>query len=217
MKLAAKDSTRALTRVEVLMIVVVVSFFACLGYVSLRQARAKARSICCDCNLKQIGMSFSIWASDHGEELPMKVSTTSGGTRELIASGNVSPHFQVLSNQLGSPIVLVCPEDTAKSVAKSFATNFDDSNISYFLSLDTPLNDPTMFFSGDRNLSANGIPVRHGIFELTTNQVVGWTDELHEGRGNILAADFSGSMCTSRGLNEMLRIPGSAPNRLIVP
>ena len=49
-------------------------------------------------------------------------------------------HFQVMSNELSRPIILVCPEDPSKQVAKSFAT-LQPNNVSYLVHSGIGVND----------------------------------------------------------------------------
>jgi prepilin-type processing-associated H-X9-DG protein len=135
----------------------------------------------------------------------------------LILAGDVFPAFQIMSNELNAPIILVCPEDSVRVPAKSFATNFDDSKISYFVGLDASDSMPQMFLDGDRNLSTNGVPVRHCTLELTTNQITGWTREIHNNQGSLGMADGSVQGFSSHALNEALQNTGVATNRLAIP
>ena len=65
----------------------------------------------------------------------MQVSVTGGGTMELVAGGAVYPHFQVLSNELSTPRVLLCPNDDKQAWATNFL-DLADTNLSYFLNVD---------------------------------------------------------------------------------
>lgn len=217
MRFPRKISASAVSRVEVLVMVTVAGFLSCLGLLWLRDARTRARSICCNCNLKQVGMAFRVWAGDQKEKYPMQVSITNGGVMELILTGDVFPVFQVMSNELNTPYILVCPEDSARIPAKSFATNFDDSKISYFVGLDASDSMPQMFLTGDRNLATNGVSIHRGILELTTNQIAGWTQAIHKNQGNVGMADGSTQGFSNHALNEALQNTGVATNRLAIP
>jgi prepilin-type processing-associated H-X9-DG protein len=217
MKLQRKSSEQALSRVEVLVIVTTTAFLICIGFLWLIQGQHRARSVCCNCNLKQVELAFSIWANDHSNKNPMQVSATNGGTLELVAGGDVFPHFQVLSNVLNSPFILVCPEDKQRLPATNFLAGFSDRTISYFVGVDASDALPEMFLAGDRHISTNGVPLRHGIHELTTNNIVGWTDELHKNTGNVGYVDGSVQTLSSAGLNMALRNTGIETNRLALP
>jgi len=83
---------------------------------------AYAPRINCANNLKQVGLAFRTWAIDNDGRFPMQVSVTNGGTMELVSSGLVFPHFQVMSNELSTPKILFCRADTQRTNANNFAT-----------------------------------------------------------------------------------------------
>jgi len=215
MKPAATDDRRALTLVDVLVIMATLALLAMCLLPALAKTRAKSGRINCVCNLKQIGLSFRIWAGDHMDRYPMNVAATNSGTMERVASGLVFPHFQVLSNELNTPKVLVCPADTRHSV-NSWAS-LSNSNISYFLSLDADETQPQMFLSGDSNLEVDGKPVGPGLLNLWTNSALGWTADRHNRQGNICLADGSVQQLSNAKLREQLAVTGVATNRLAIP
>lgn len=102
----------------------------------LDDAQAHASSIICVNNLKQIGLSFQIWALDHEDKYPFNVPLASGGTLELCSRGedgfekNPAPHFMVMSNELYSARILTCPGDTTRMAASGFL-NLTPTNVSY--------------------------------------------------------------------------------------
>ena len=105
---------------------------------AMSAAKQKAQSISCLGNMKLIALSFRIWASDHQERFPFNVSTNEGGTLEFCALGNdgfdpnAALHFQVLSNELSTPRILVCPADSSKRPAIDFR-KLRPANVSYLL------------------------------------------------------------------------------------
>ena len=217
--LCRKNSVRALTRVEVLAIVVIVTLFLLSVLLPwFNDARSRARSICCNCNLKGIGLSFKMWAGDHNDKYPMQVSATgtNGGAMEFVYRGILFPVFQVMSNELNTPKVVNCPADSQRFPATNFTTAFSNTNISYFVGLDADETQAAMFLAGDRNIT-NGAPARKGILELTTNEIAGWTGEIHRRNGNILLTDGSVQQATGSRLNYLLQNSGVATNRLLMP
>jgi hypothetical protein len=89
-------------------------------------------------NLKLIGLAFRIWEGDHHDQYPFNVSQAQGGVRELCQTDahgieqNPAAVFMVMSNELATPNILVCPNDPAKHPAAGFAT-LTGANISYQL------------------------------------------------------------------------------------
>src|SRR5258708_29543203 len=77
----------------------------------------------CVNNLKQVGMGFRTWQLDNNDKTPMQLSITNGGTMELVESGQAWVDFQVMSNELSTPKILLCPQesDGTKKIATTFA------------------------------------------------------------------------------------------------
>ena len=101
-------------------------------------------------------------------------------------------------------------------MALSFST-LSNSNLSYFVSPDANENLPTTLLSGDRNLT-NGYTPKNGFLDLTTNQMVGWTAEIHVRQGNIALGDGSVQQVSSERLrSEILPNTGFVTNRIQLP
>lgn len=83
-------------------------------------------SAACITQLKQIGLAFRMWALDNNDRYPFNASTNAGGTMELCARGkdgfdaSAAIHFQVMSNELNSTKLLVCPGDSSRQPATDF-------------------------------------------------------------------------------------------------
>ena len=103
---------------------------------ALKEATTKAEEITCFNNLKQIGLAFVLWASDHDDQFPFNVKTNAGGTLEFCARDergfeeDATPHFLVMTNELVSPKILVCPADPTRQPATNWAS-FTASNVTY--------------------------------------------------------------------------------------
>jgi prepilin-type N-terminal cleavage/methylation domain-containing protein len=213
---------RGFTLTELLVVICVLAVVVVVllsGLFSQPVARRMQQHINCVNNLKQIGLSFRIWEGDNGDNYPMKISVTNGGAMELAVAGNVSAIFRVMSNELSTPKVLVCPQDTARYYANNFTTDFNNQKISYFVGLDAEDKYPQMIIAGDDNLAINGVRARSGILNLVTNASVGWTKERigkFHGLGNIGLSD--GSVQTvDLNLQPLLVNTGTATNRLVIP
>src|SRR5438876_2727273 len=77
---------------------------------ALEKARAKAESIACINNLKQIGLAARIWATDNNDVFP--------------------PGFLSMANELSTPKVLICPSDKARTATSDWR-QFSTANVSY--------------------------------------------------------------------------------------
>ena len=121
-------------------LVLIVLALILLGYMSARPHHGGRREnyIYCVINLKQIGLAFRTWALDNDGQFPFNVSTNAGGTMEFCApgndgfDGNAVLHFLVMSNELSTPRLLVCPGDWSRQPATWFPS-LQASNVTYRL------------------------------------------------------------------------------------
>lgn len=83
---------------------------------ALKEAQDRADRIRCVNNMKQIGLAFRIWAGDHTNQYPTSLV--------------------VMSNELGSTKILVCPSDEARQQYASLGFGqFQDNMASYQLTV----------------------------------------------------------------------------------
>lgn len=214
------------TLIELLVLIAIMAILAAMIHVPRSSAKVNARRIACISHLKQIGMSFRIWAADHNDLSPMNTSVTNGGVMELAQTGNVAAVFQVMSNELNTPKLLFCPTDKIRTPATMFtATQPGNTNISYFVNLDAVDTNPSMFLSGDDNLLIGGNPrdslsgalAAPGVLTLTTNSLMAWSQTRHEKQGNIGLADGSVQGFSTATLRRAWEQSGVATNRLAMP
>jgi competence protein ComGC len=105
---------------------------------ALAKAKERAQQISCQNNLRMVGTALRMWSMDHSGQYPFNTSTNSGGTLELCSRGtdgfdrNSAVHFLVMSNELSTPKVLLCPADSSKQVTFDWA-NLQTTNITYQL------------------------------------------------------------------------------------
>lgn len=209
-----------MTLVELLVVMVVTFILVAVflpGFVVDRPVHAYR--IQCVNNLKQDGLAFRIWEGDHGDRYPMAVPGTNGGSMDFLTGLSAFRTFQVMSNELSTPKVLLCPKELENVKDRFLATNFINlcnSNISFFVGVDAAETNFTMILSGDHNIT-NGTPIRNGLLDLTTHARSGWTSEIHNKCGNISLADGSVQMANNTNLQTIIFDTGVATNRLLMP
>ena len=225
MKAFQTNPPNAFTVVELLIVMAAVAILAAMLLPAMYRPRRWHGPNCVN-NLKQIGLAFKLWSGDNGN-YPMRVSMTNGGTMEMANRGIVFVNFLVMSNELSTPNVLFCPEETdaAKKAAATFEQGFTstlpfkgDNNVSYFVGVDAEDGLVSQrLLSGDWNLAVAGVPVKHGLYDVRTNIPLSWARPRHNKGGNIGLADGSVQQVAASGLQSLLIQTGVATNRLAIP
>ena len=113
------------------------SEFAETAKIHLREldSTGAASSLCVN-NLKQIGLALRTWAIDHDGDFPFNASANKGGTKEFCSVGsdgfdkNAVKHLQVMENEMGFPMVYVCPADSSRKPASDIR-HLEPENITY--------------------------------------------------------------------------------------
>ncbi|HXC97872.1 MAG TPA: type II secretion system protein [Verrucomicrobiae bacterium] len=205
---------RALTLIELLVVIVCIAIL--VGMLMPASGNpGKAKQASCQSNLKQIGIAYRTWDGDYGNKYPMSVPTNKGGSMEFGTGSGMFRHFQVMSNELNDPKVLICPADDRKWAA-DFA-HLNNNNLSFFVGLDTDETRPAMILSGDRNLITNHVDVVPGLIVLGTNAAVEWSTKMHNQSGNFGLADGSVQKGSSGTFRIFISRTGTNVNRLAVP
>jgi len=206
-----------MTLLDLLVVLAVIGVLAAMIMPALTKAKAHDSRIQCINNLKQIGLAYRIWEGNHGNQYPQAICETNGGTMEFTTGANAFRHFQIMSNELSTPMILICPaeSDATRFVAKNFS-NLSNRNLSYFVGVVENDSNANLILSGDHNLT-NGTAVENGILELTTNSPAGWTRKMHNKTGNTVLADGSVMQVNTSGLRVQVAITGLATNRLQMP
>ncbi|MDB6018115.1 MAG: putative major pilin subunit [Pedosphaera sp.] len=229
MKIPNLRKNHAFTVLELMVAIFILIVLFLLLTPRLAINKRSAARVNCVNNLKQVGLAFRIWSGANSNQLPMQVYTNAQGAPLFANATSVYRYFQVMSNELGTPKMLTCPDDKKRVPATSFETGFNNSHVSYFIGLDADESHPTMILAGDRNVTndlrltnspyiAKGLPMVDGQLCLTTNQYVRWTDDdIHKKNGNVVLGDGSVQQLTSGRLRAALGETGVTTNRLLFP
>jgi Tfp pilus assembly protein PilE len=216
MTLLAKSRSpcRALTAVEVLLVVATVALLAVVALPMFARAKVRTKRIPCTSNLKQVGIAYRLWSNDHEDKFPF-ASTNALSSLCFVDSPQVFRHYEVMSNELVTPKVLTCFSDTKRKQVADF-TKLSNANLSYFVGLDAREDNPHLILSGDRNIT--GGTLSNGFLRvLKPDNTAAWTGEIHVNAGNIGLADGSAQQATTPNLQKQLQNGGLSVIRLAVP
>ena len=218
-----KRKVSGLTLIELLAVIAIIAILAAL-LLPAKSGRGPSYRARCMSNLKQIDLGFYMYADDNGGCFPMRTVVTNDGMTVFNYSSYAFPTFKKLSAYSIHPSLFVCPLDKDRQAATNYES-LNDLNISYFLNADAShTNNPSQinnasqtFFAGDRNLAANGWPVKSGLFVVTTNLNLSWTREIHSMGGNIAFADGHAEWVRTNQLNSIVQRQLLATNHIVVP
>lgn len=218
MKLSAdRCGLRAWTLIELLVTMAIVVILMSLILAAIAKVKPRVYLVTCASNLRQIGIAFHSWGTDHAEQFPMQVPVRNGGTLGLVSRGYALPNFWAVRKELGNPKILVCAADASRRAAAGFTPSLTFTNVSYLVGLDAAPAKPASLLSGDRNLELGGQPLGRGLYTVGARMPIGWTDEIHVHRGNLLQADGSVQRVVSPALAKTMEKPGLLPARLALP
>jgi len=97
--------------VSIFLTVASVAIVAGLALPAMAKMKGHAQLGGCESNLKQINLAARIWSNDHGDKFP--------------------PDFLSMSNELVTPIILVCNGDAKKTKAADWSQFDPSKNVTY--------------------------------------------------------------------------------------
>ncbi len=127
-------------------------------------------------------------------------------------------HWALLSNELSTPKILICPADKERTVARNFTQFTNNGFLSYTLGLSGREEHPQSILSGDRNLLLDGAPLSNVVVSFRSNANVTFDRRIHV-VGNLLLGDGSVQQVTSSRLRDQFRdaFLAMGTNVLVIP
>jgi len=196
---------RAFTLIELLVVIGIIAVLAGLLLPALANAKEKAKRIRCVANLKQVVLAMHEFSADF-ELYPWRIPPSEGGSQTMTQA---SKSFQVMSNYVTTPELLVCPSDQRDVISSIVMVR--NTNVSYFVGIEAQEDQPGIVIAGDRNIEG-GRPRRNcpvaEVFNVATEfspvQIpqAGWSQKIHRARGNIALGDGSAQQANAAELRE---------------
>jgi len=195
-------AVQAFTRLELLALLAGLALLAAVALPALAGSRQRSQRVMCANNLRQIVAATQLWGADHRDTVPWELPLADGGTRQHALGANSWLHFSWLSNELASPVVLLCPSDTGRP-AQDFTgdpargyihPNFANRATSYVIA-HSRNGHPTGLMAGDRNLgydstlNCSQFPIAFRLITSPLSPAFAWNTNLHNQAGNLARRD----------------------------
>jgi hypothetical protein len=206
----ATKENDAFTRIELLFSIFSAILLGFVIFSGSASATGRNQRLTCLDNLRQIGQAVQLWAFEHQDAAPWNLPVGQGGTRPIPGMskpGNPAREFGTLSNELGTPKILLCPNDDRRGAqaAENWTSSpnggylngsYANNATSYSIGLHANFTSPLSVLSLDRSLRLDFTGL---ICPLGVNNAVGvswsplssaaWTNVTHGRVGNFLLMD----------------------------
>jgi len=140
--------------------------------------------------------------------------------REFLAATDLVHSFQVVSNYISDPRLLICPSDTRTPT--NDWRGLTRWNLSYFINPDASTTEPSQVLLGDRNLTNSSLG-RSRMLYIETNDLADcskalhWTPNSSVAWANIAFADGSAAFYGGTNVRAAFLRSGAATTRLVLP
>lgn len=190
MKTNTPRRPRAFTKVEVAVCLGVLALLGALFGPRIAYWGRNFAKVSCVGQLMNIGLGMRTWATDHNGKFPMQFSTNEGGVRELTGEAALIRSFAAISNEISTPLILICRDDRQHRAARTFTDLDARKNLSYFINFEVSETEPNALLAGDNNLESTET-ASNGVLRLNATSRFWWTPERHGQRGFIAVGDGS--------------------------
>ena len=202
---------------ELVCVIGIACVLAALALSAMARSHATLWRTRCVSSLKYISLAYRIFETDNNDLFPFQIPIKDGGSLEL--SNNIVAQFQILSNELSTPKMLICPTRTIQQTAATNWATLQRSNISYYLSLTASASQTNSILTGDAGFTVNGALSANRIVVLSATDKIVYPNRFH-GKAdvaNLCRVDGSVQEFGSKAFPAMLKSTPYATNLLVMP
>jgi hypothetical protein len=204
------------TRSELVAVMAMVVLLLLVSFPAMgTRVGARTARMTCVNNLRQVGLAWRMSATGFNDTFPFQIPSFLGS--HPLESVPAYQWWQVISNELRTPRILLCPTDS-RTPARDFGPLFTSLSVSYSIGLDVGFDLPRTILGGDRNVTG-GVTSGATSMDFPPQQAgsINWDLTQHALQGNILQSDGSVHQYDNAGLQQALRVSGGQTNRLLLP